>query len=31
MTTKIPKQRQGGRKPKEDPATFRYTIRFNEA
>ena len=30
MTTKIPKQHQGGRKPKEDPATFRYTIRFNE-
>ena len=31
MTTEKKYQRQGGRKPKPDPATFRYTIRFNEA
>jgi len=31
MTTEKKYQPQGGRKPKEDPATFRYTIRFNEA
>ena len=31
MTTEKKYQRLGGRKPKEDPATFRYTIRFNEA
>ena len=31
MTTEKKFQRLGGRKPKEDPATFRYTISFNEA
>ena len=31
MTTEKKYQRLGGRKPKEDPATFRYTIRFTEA
>jgi len=31
MTTEKKYQRLGGRKPKDDPATFRYTIRFNEA
>ena len=30
MKTNIQKQKQGGRKPKDDPATFRYTVRFNE-
>jgi hypothetical protein len=31
MTPNKKYQRLGGRKPKADPAVFRYTIRFNEA
>ena len=31
MTTEKKYQHLGGRKPKDDPATFRYTVRFNEA
>jgi hypothetical protein len=31
MTPNKKYQRLGGRKPKTDPAVFRYTIRFNEA
>ena len=31
MTTEKKFQRLGGRKPKADPAVFRYTVSFNEA